>query len=370
MFFRKSLLRTGRMPAMIAMVAISLVLPSVDALASPTSGPGAAEAPILPPEKTRKPTHTPGPTRTPTNTPLPAPTYGPTSTPAPGDVIIVAAGDIACDPTSSNFNGGNGTSSNCRMRATSDLILNIKPAAVLNLGDDQYYCGGYDAFLQSYDLSWGRVKSITRPSVGNHEYLTSGGTDCDPSGQGSGYYKYFEAAAGDPTKGYYSYDLGSWHMIVLNSQCSHAGGCGTGSPQETWLRADLAAHPNKCTLAYYHIPLWSSGGRANGNTQTMMQDLYNANADVVLTGHDHTYERFAPQNPQGQLDVARGIREFVVGTGGANHTSFTKIAPNSEARNDRTFGVLKMTLHTTSYDWEFVPEAGATFKDYGYTACH
>ena len=287
------------------------------------------------------------------------------------DPVIAAAGDIACDPSSSNFNGGLGSSSSCRMKYTSDLLVNTGLSGVLLLGDNQYYCGGYTAFVQSYDLSWGRVKPITYPAVGNHEYLTSGGTDCNSANAGAtGYYTYFGAAAGDPAKGYYSYDIGTWHLIALNSQCSTAGGCGATSAQGIWLRADLAAHPNYCTLAYWHIPLFSSGGRANNNTRSFWDALYAADADIVLTGHDHTYERFAPQTPTGAADPVRGIRQWVVGTGGANHTSFASGAANSELYNDRTFGVLRLTLHPMTYDWQFVPEAGASFSDSGTTACH
>jgi hypothetical protein len=290
---------------------------------------------------------------------------------AAGDPVIAAAGDIACDPSSTSFNGGNGSSSSCRMRYTSDLIVNGGYAAVIALGDNQYYCGGYSAYQQAYDLSWGRVKSITHPSVGNHEYLTSGGTGCDTTNTGAaGYFRYFGAAAGEPTKGYYSLDIGTWHVVALNSNCSSAGGCGTGSPQYNWLQSDLQAHPNACTLAYWHIPLYSSGGRASSNMRILWQVLYDNNADLVLEGHDHTYERFAPQNAAAGLDTARGLRSFIVGTGGANHTSFTTVAANSEVRDSATFGILAVTLHPTSYDWHFIPEAGKTFTDSGSTACH
>ena len=290
---------------------------------------------------------------------------------AASDPVIAAAGDIACDPTNSSFNGGNGTSGSCRPKYTSDLLVNAGLAAVLALGDNQYYCGGYQAYLQSYDLSWGRVKSITRPSVGNHEYLTSGGTDCNSANSGAaGYFNYFGAAAGNPGQGYYSFDIGTWHLIAINSNCSSAGGCGSSSPQGQWLAADLAAHTNFCTLAYWHIPLFSSGGRASSNTQSIWQTLYNNNVDVVLNGHDHIYERFAPQTPNGTLDTARGIREFIVGSGGANHTSLATIFANSEVRNTDTYGVLKLTLHPTSFDWQFVPEAGKTFTDSGTQNCH
>jgi hypothetical protein len=289
------------------------------------------------------------------------------------DPVVGAAGDIACDPADANFNGGNGTASACHQRAVSDLLVQAQLSAVLALGDEQYECSGLSAFGPSYDPTWGRLKSITYPATGNHEYLTSGGTNCDASGNAGGYFAYFGAAAGDPTKGYYSFDLGTWHLITLNSNCAKVGGCGVGSPQEVWLRNDLATHSNTCTLAYWHNPRFSSGGVGNDSTfQPFWQDLYNANAELVLTAHDHEYERFAPQNASNPpaLDQMRGIREFVVGTGGKTHTAFATIRANSEVRNNDTFGFLKLTLHPSSYDWQFVPEPGKTFTDSGSTACH
>lgn len=287
------------------------------------------------------------------------------------DPVIAVAGDIACDPTNSNFNGGNGSTNSCRQKYTSDLLVNGGFSGVLNLGDNQYYCGGYQAFLGSYDLSWGKVKAITHPSVGNHEYLTSGGTDCNAQNAGAdGYFKYFGSAAGQKGSGYYSFDIGTWHLIALNSNCGDAGGCGATSPQGRWLANDLKTHSNFCTLAFWHIPLFSSGGRANGNSRPFWQMLYDNNADLILSAHDHIYERFAPQTPSGTLDTTRGIREFIVGSGGANHTSVVQVAANSEVRNVDTFGVMKVTLHSASYDWQFVPEAGKTFTDSGTTACH
>jgi acid phosphatase type 7 len=295
---------------------------------------------------------------------------------AASDPVIAAAGDIACDPASSNFNAGNGTSGLCRQKYTSDLLVNAGLAAVLPLGDVQYFCGGYQAFLASYDLSWGRLKSISYPVVGNHEYITtpdSSGpsTGCDITNDGAaGYFNYFGTAAGNPGQGYYSYDIGAWHLIALNSNCTDAGGCSLISPQGQWLQADLAAHSNFCTLAYWHIPLFSSGGRAELNSKDLWQILYDHNADLILNGHDHIYERFAPQDPTGVADPINGMREFIVGSGGANHTSLAKIASNSEVRNTDTYGVLKLTLHPTSYDWNFAPEAGRTFTDSGTGLCH
>ncbi len=279
-----------------------------------------------------------------------------------GTVTIAAAGDIACDPGDGNYNGGAGSSSACHMKATSDLLVSIAPDRVLTLGDNQYEDGVLSAFQASYDPTWGRLKSITEPSPGNHEYHTSGA---------SGYFGYFGSAAGDPSKGYYSYDLGAWHLISLNSNCSDAGGCGAGSPQEQWLQADLAAHPAACTLAYWHHPRYSSGNHgSNSSVTALWQALVDGGADVVLSGHDHDYERFAPQDAHGALDAAHGVVQFVVGTGGKTHYSIGTPIANSLAHNDNTYGVLELTLKATSYDWQFVPEAGKSYGDAGSASCH
>ena len=277
----------------------------------------------------------------------------------------MAAGDNVC--------GADSTSGSCKQMATSNLLLAAAPHAVLVLGDVQYECGEASDFTSFYDPSWGRVKARSHPVVGNHEYRTSTDPAHDCFGNPPGaqaYFDYFGAAAGQKGQGYYSFDLGSWHLIALNSNCGDAGGCGVGSPQWTWLKNDLAAHPTACTLAYWHIPLYSSGGRAEPNSKQLYQLLYDFNADLILTGHDHTYERFAPQDANGVRDDARGIRAFVVGTGGRNLTSWGTISANSQVRNNTTFGVLKVTLHPDSYDWQFVPIAGQSFTDTGTTACH
>jgi hypothetical protein len=280
---------------------------------------------------------------------------------AAGDPVIVAAGDIACDPTKSNFKGGNGTANACHMKGTAQLAASLNPVAVLPLGDTQYDSGTLTEFAQSYDPTWGVLKKITLPVVGNHEYHTT---------NASGYYSYFGAAAGDPKKGYYSYNIGAWHLIALNSECTYIGGCNSGSPQEVWLSADLAAHPNMCTLAYWHEPRFSSSNAGNrGAVKVFWQDLYAAHADLILNAHGHVYERFALQSPSQAADP-NGIREIVVGTGGNSLGGFSTIQPNSQVRNNTTFGVLKVTLHATSYDWEFVPEPGKTFTDKGTQACH
>jgi acid phosphatase type 7 len=288
--------------------------------------------------------------------------------PATSDPVIAAAGDIACDPLSSSFNNGLGTSSSCRQKYTSDLLVGAGLAAVLALGDIQYENGTLAKFQQSYDGSWGRVKAITYPAAGNHEYQTP---------NASGYFDYFNGVgvqtgrAGDRSKGYYSFNIGDWHVVALNSNCSEVGGCGAGSPQEIWLRQDLAANPASCTLAYWHHPRFSSGEHGDHPAmQPIWQTLYDANADLTLAGHDHGYERFAAQNPAGAADGARGIRGFVVGTGGKSHYPFITVRPNSELREANTYGVLKLELHAQSYDWRFVPEAGQTFADSGSAACH
>jgi hypothetical protein len=295
--------------------------------------------------------------------PGPRPPAPPVPGPSGTDPVIAAAGDIACDPGAGNFKGGLGDGNSCAQKATSDLLVGTGLSAVLPLGDIQYEDGAYSKFLASYDPTWGRVKSITRPAVGNHEYLTK---------NAAGYFQYFGAAAGDPTKGYYSYDVGTWHLIALNSNCPFAGGCGAGSPQEQWLRQDLASHRNLCTLAYWHHPRFSSGQHGNRpDYDALWRALYAGGADVVLNGHDHDYERFAPQNPDQAADPAYGIRAFVVGSGGRNHYRFIQTQPNSEVRDMTTYGVLRLTLHPAAYDWQFVPAAGGgAFTDAGTGACH
>ena len=228
------------------------------------------------------------------------------------DPVIAAAGDIACDPQFQYFNGGVGSSTYCHEQYTSNLFLSQSFAAILPLGDIQYWCDGQAAFDASYHPTWGRFKGITHPATGNHEYYTSGGTGCDTTGHGTGYFNYFGASAGDPSRGYYSYDVGTWHLIALNTNCAPVGGCGPGSPQEQWLRNDLSTHQSTCTLAYFHYPLFSSKTPLSASS-TFWKDLYAAGADVVLSAHVHNYERFAAQTPTGAYDPGHGIVEFVVG---------------------------------------------------------
>jgi ABC-type transporter MlaC component len=264
-------------------------------------------------------------------------------------VVLVGAGDIASCTSDGD-------------EATADLLDAID-GVVFTLGDHAYEAGTPIEFAACYEPSWGRHKARTRPTPGNHDYYSPGA---------SGYFDYFGRAAGEPGKGYYSYDLGSWHIIVLNSNCEEIGGCARGSPQERWLRADLAAHPRTCTLAYWHHPRFSSGPHGSEpGLDALWQALYAHGADVVLAGHDHVYERFAPQRPDGEPDLASGLRQFVVGTGGGSHHQFGGPAvANSEVRNDDTFGVLKLTLRPATYEWQFIPVAGKTFTDSGTGRCH
>jgi acid phosphatase type 7 len=296
--------------------------------------------------------------------------------PPPGgpDPVLAAAGDIACNSAPTT------TGSTCHYGLTASAVTSDASITdVVTLGDNQYECSDYANVLRFYDPTWGVFRAKTHPAVGNHEYNTAPASGCDAgtTTAAKGYFDYWNGVdvgtgpAGDRTKGYYSYDLGSWHLVALNSNCARVGGCDAGSPQETWLRNDLAAHPAACTLAYWHHPRFSSGEHGdNPSVAALWEALYAAGADVVLNGHDHDYERFAAQTPAGAPDPASGIREFVVGTGGKSHYAFRALRPNSEVHNGDTYGILKLTLHPQGYDWQFVPESGGTFTDSGSGSCH
>jgi Calcineurin-like phosphoesterase len=280
-----------------------------------------------------------------------------------GAATIVAAGDIACDPRNTLFNGGRGSGQFCRAAAVDKVIHALDPDAVLALGDEQYDYGQLKAFRRSYDQSWGRELSRTFPVPGNHEYQISK--------RAHGYYAYFGSRAGPNAHGWYSVRLGSWRLVALNSNCM-AVRCRGGSPQFRWLRHVLASHPSRCTLAFMHHPLVSSGphGDDEMGARPLWKVLYHFGVDVALVGHDHIYERFAPVNADGVKDKTYGIREFVVGTGGAMHYGITSVHRYSQVHNTTAFGVLQMTLRSGAYDWRFRPAAGATFTDAGKARCH
>ena len=267
--------------------------------------------------------------------------------PPPPDPVLLAAGDVArCDSS-----GDTATS----------LILNRTAGTIAGLGDLASPDGSTADFTQCYGPTWGPYRSRTRPVPGNHEYQTPGAAD---------YFAYFGAAAGSPGQGWYAYDMGSWRVYALNSNCDEVGGCGPGSPQEAWLRADLAANPRSCSLAYWHHPLFSSGEHgSDARMRDIAEALYESGVDVVLSAHDHDYERFGAQSPDGEADPDTGFRQFVVGTGGAPLRGLATIAPNSEVRAASTYGLLKLTLRPTSYAWQFLPVAAGGFTETGWAAC-
>jgi hypothetical protein len=286
------------------------------------------------------------------------------TTPASGVTgpVIAAVGDIACAPTDPNFNGGNGTGTTCMQKATANLVGSMTGlSSILLLGDEQYQCGELANFNSVFAPTWGQFKSIEQPVAGNHEYGDTAA--CSPS-NASGYYSYFGSAAGDPTKGYYSFDVGTWHIVALNSNCAAIGGCGAGSAQELWLKNDLVAHPNACTLAYWHHPRWSAGQTGDDpRTAALWNDLVAAHADLALAGHDHTYQRFVPVDANGAAS-STGVREVIVGTGGEEHHSIPLSRPTLQVGDNTTFGVLKLTLGSSGYSGQFVPAPGTgSFTD-------
>ncbi|GIW03951.1 MAG: hypothetical protein KatS3mg059_0571 [Thermomicrobiales bacterium] len=315
--------------------------PTATRTAEPTSTATPASTP------TPMPTSTPTPTATSTRTPVP------TATATPGNgsaVTVAAAGDVAC--TSS------GTTS-CAQRLTGDLIRRLNPNAVFMLGDMQYEFATLDNIAAGYDPAWGSFKSITYPVAGgSHDFY--GGGD---------FATYWGAQAGVPNKNWYSFDLGAWHVVVIASYCSRNGNC---EEQKAWLSADLAAHPNQCTLAMWHQPRYSSGAVHGSYTgiDWAWDMLYSAGAELVLTGHDHTYERFAPTGANDERDNAFGLREFVVGTGGRSHYDFNSPLSTTEVRDNTTYGVLLLTLKPGGYDWKFVPVNSGGFTDAGSGSCH
>ncbi len=280
-----------------------------------------------------------------------------TATPSPiADAVLLAAGDIAACSKDGDS-------------ATAAILKQHPEARVQTLGDNAYDKGTPRQF-GCFDDTWGVAFDRLQPALGGHDYMTAGG---------AGYFGYFAKrlapfapTANEPTMGWYAYDLGAWRIIVLNSICDRIGGCDAASPELTWLHTELARTPARCSLAVIHNPRFSSGRKENEpRVQPLWEELQSAGVEMVLSGDNHTYERLAPMTPTGQSDPS-GIRQFVVGTGGRSHYSFSEgaIHPNTEARDDQTFGVLKLTLRDGSYTWKFLPEAGKTFTDEGQQDCH
>jgi hypothetical protein len=283
----------------------------------------------------------------PTLTAAAAVTPSPTPTPAP--VTLTGAGDIAI-------------CGNPGAKLTARLLESI-PGMLFTAGDNSNASGEPQDYQQCFDPTWGKFRERIRPAIGNHDARVA---------NGQAYYDYFGEAAGLPGQGYYSYEAGSWHIIVLNSDCQSAGGCEPGSAQVEWLKQDLAAHPNLCTLAYWHHPLFTSGTMGPSDWVRPFWDaLYAAGAEIVVNGHDHHYERFTPLDPSGTPDAASGIRKFVAGTGGAFNLPLGKEPTAlSERHIVDTFGVLKLTLFFDHYEWEFIPVEGSTESDQGSGVCH
>jgi hypothetical protein len=313
---------------------------------------GTAVASSTPSE--RPPTPAPSPTASSaepsvdTSAGAPSPSPVPPAPSSSADPILVGAGDIAdCDLDDDT--------------ATAKLIEGIPAAAVFTAGDNVYPNGTAEQYHDCYDPTWGQFRDRTRPAPGNHDTNTK---------DLAGYVAYFGAAAEPNGTSWYSYDLGTWHIVVLDSDCAAVGGCGADSVQGLWLTADLAASNAECTLAIWHHPRFSSGEHGNDvSVAPFWQALYDAGADVVINGHDHDYERFAPQDPNGNQDRVRGIREFVVGTGGAALRTFPRAQPNSELRFATSHGVIELVLHEKSYEWAFLPTTGDV-SDSGKAPCH
>ncbi len=325
-----------------ATAGVSITAPAADGpTTTPSSNATASRTTAPTPKTTARVTATPTPKPQPT--PLPTAAATPTRPPSPA-VTIIAAGDTRTD-----LEG---------IQATTALIVARPGIPVLNVGDDTD--DGSAAIYESFfDPNWGQFKNRILPTPGNHEYDTAGAAP---------YFAYYGAAAGSPSRSWYSFNIGSdWHGIELNGNIAH----GAGSPQEKFLKADLAANAGKHIIAFWHQPRFSSGAEHGSDPSftAFWTDLYAAQADIVLNGHDHDYERFGLQNPSGDADP-NGIREFVVGTGGAPLYAFGGAIANSQARNDNTWGILVLTLTSSSYSWRFIPQAGKTYTDSGSQATH
>jgi hypothetical protein len=320
----------------LVIVVVALLIARAAGSPAPSGPPTASAGSTAPAPATSAPTRA-----------APARSAGPT----PGAALpasLIAAGDVASCTTTGDS-------------ATAKLVDAI-PGTVAVLGDSVYPSGTASQFRDCYGPTWGRFLDRTRPAPGNHEYLTRAA---------AGYFGYFGGRAGDPAEAWYAYDLGAWRIYALNSNCDEIGGCGARSGQVAWLRADLEANPRACVLAYWHHPRFSSGRHGSQDQVTgLWETLYDAGAELVLNGHDHGYERFAPQSGHGTLDAERGTVEFVVGTGGFSHYEFPNVLATSRVRDNTSFGVLQLSLAVGSWTARFVPIAGASFTDESSGACH
>lgn len=262
--------------------------------------------------------------------------------------ILIGAGDIA-------LCGAQGPKQTAR-------LLEASPGVIFTAGDNAQRTATLDFYNKCFGESWGKYLPRIRPALGNHDYETPGA---------KGYFDYFGANAGEKGQGYYSYNIKTWHIVVLNSNCDQVGGCAEDSPQGRWLKADLAANPALCTLAYWHHPYFNSGNHSTSvEVKPFWDILYRAGAEIIMNGHAHDYERFAPQTPEGERDDEKGIREFIVGTGGYAYNSFGATVNNSEVKNTGVFGVLKLELKSREYSWQFIPVEGGKFTDSGSGQCH
>ena len=276
-------------------------------------------------------------------------------------IVAVAVGDAVCQ-------NANPIDDSCHQGEVAVLVDTVAPDVLFFLGDLQYPTGALADFRKYFEPAFGRFRAIIRPVPGNHEYLTP---------DGDGYFDYFnglgaaDGIAGNRARGYYSFEAGRWHVVAINSNCDRIGGCAAGSAQERWLRGDLLAHPGQCILAYWHHARFSSGGHGDSpEMRAIWQTLENAGADLVLAGHDHDYERFAPQRSDGARDDRDGIRSFVVGTGGFNLRAFGRARSVSEVRFNDAYGVLRLTLDSAGYSWRFLSTPGGRTRDEGEAACH
>jgi acid phosphatase type 7 len=329
-------------------VVLALVMTACTAITPTFSAPTLGVSEQSTSTATHSPTGTPSATASSTPSPSPTQTPTPSPSPTPTPVIFIGAGDIGVCGTDTS-------------EQTAAILDGYPQAAIFTAGDNAYGSGTRAEFRSCFDPTWGRHKDRIRPVPGNHDYINPGA---------AAYYEYFGEAAGEPGKGYYSYDLGDWHIVALNSLCGEVGGCGIGSAQEQWLRADLTASDKRCTLAYMHYPRWSSGlAGGRGTVSGLVRALVDHGVEVLVSGDDHNYERFAPQNGDGQADP-NGIRQFVAGTGGALLRVFSTPQPNSEVRHTGTYGVLKFNLLPDRYSWEFIPVNGQSFSDSGSDICH